>query len=201
MFRSYSGYIDIGPRHLFFYFFESRKDPDTDDVMMWLSGGPGCSAVTSVVFEQGACSRYREQSWSRVEHRAIGPCRVKDYDGDLLDNPFPWNTNANLIAIDQPIDVGFSYADFGETVVRLCSPLIQRKNLTFVSRARPSKLRRTWTHSYGFSLNISPSLRDAHSTWRGRRTVCVPSCNRHEILKSNQIAGSLCSSVCKRDLR
>ena len=39
--KSYSGYIDAdyGTKHLFFYFFESRSDPEKDDVLMWINGG------------------------------------------------------------------------------------------------------------------------------------------------------------------
>lgn len=39
--KAYSGYIDVdyGAKHLFFYFFESRRDPDKDDVLMWINGG------------------------------------------------------------------------------------------------------------------------------------------------------------------
>ncbi|KAG6890873.1 hypothetical protein C0992_012009 [Termitomyces sp. T32_za158] len=37
--NSYTGYIDIEARHLFFYFFESRNDPDKDDVIFWTTGG------------------------------------------------------------------------------------------------------------------------------------------------------------------
>lgn len=36
---AYTGYIDIGPRHLFFYFFESRNSPESDPVLMWTNGG------------------------------------------------------------------------------------------------------------------------------------------------------------------
>jgi len=36
---SYTGYIDVGAKHLFFYFFESRNDPDKDDVVFWTNGG------------------------------------------------------------------------------------------------------------------------------------------------------------------
>jgi len=43
--KSYTGYLDVdyGTKHMFFYFFESRSDPDKDDVLMWINGGPGCS--------------------------------------------------------------------------------------------------------------------------------------------------------------
>lgn len=70
--RSYTGYIDSGPRHrssspsppgpahehlntdsvhlqVFFYYFDSRRDPKSDDFILWTNGGPGCSvrALTS----------------------------------------------------------------------------------------------------------------------------------------------------------
>ncbi|KAF9060263.1 serine carboxypeptidase [Rhodocollybia butyracea] len=94
--NSYTGYIDIEARHLFFYFFESRNDPDTDDVIFWTNGGPGCSSSLGLFME-------------------LGPCRVLDEDGAKF-HPESWNTNANVFFIDQPIGVGFSYAEYGETV-------------------------------------------------------------------------------------
>jgi hypothetical protein len=43
-------------------------------------------------------------------------------------NEFSWNTRANLLVLDQPVGVGFSYADHGETVVRvLTSPMAQHQ--------------------------------------------------------------------------
>ncbi|KAE9404338.1 serine carboxypeptidase [Gymnopus androsaceus JB14] len=94
--NAYTGYIDIQARHLFFYFFESRNDPDTDDVIFWTNGGPGCSSSMGLFME-------------------LGPCRVLDESGPKF-HPESWNTNANIFFIDQPIGVGFSYAEYGETV-------------------------------------------------------------------------------------
>jgi carboxypeptidase C (cathepsin A) len=39
MYRVYTGYVDVGAKHLFFWFFESRKAPNQDDIMLWLNGG------------------------------------------------------------------------------------------------------------------------------------------------------------------
>ncbi|KAJ7612594.1 serine carboxypeptidase [Roridomyces roridus] len=93
---AYTGYIDIEARHIFFYFFESRNDPDTDDVIFWTNGGPGCSSSLGLFME-------------------LDPCRISDANGPSF-HPESWNTNANIFFVDQPIGVGFSYADYGESV-------------------------------------------------------------------------------------
>ena len=38
---------------MFFSFFESRNDPDKDDVIFWATGGPGCASELAVLFEHG----------------------------------------------------------------------------------------------------------------------------------------------------
>ncbi|KAH0831837.1 serine carboxypeptidase [Lanmaoa asiatica] len=94
--NAYTGYIDIEARHIFFYFFESRNDPATDDVIFWTNGGPGCSSSLGLFME-------------------LGPCKALSGNGTTY-HPESWNTNANIFFVDQPIGVGFSYADYGEAV-------------------------------------------------------------------------------------
>ncbi|KAJ7689701.1 serine carboxypeptidase [Mycena rosella] len=95
--NAYTGYIDIQARHLFFYFFESRSNPDKDDVIFWTNGGPGCSSGLGLFME-------------------LGPCRLVNAGNGTVFHPESWNSNANIFFIDQPIGVGFSFAEYGETV-------------------------------------------------------------------------------------
>ncbi|KAI5122141.1 hypothetical protein M0805_000788 [Coniferiporia weirii] len=98
----YTGYLDVdyGAKHMFFYFFESRRNPDEDDVMMWINGGPGCSSSLGLLMELGPCSIDMSNSSS---------------NGTVW-NPHGWNNEANIFFLDQPVGVGFSYADYGQVV-------------------------------------------------------------------------------------
>jgi carboxypeptidase C (cathepsin A) len=48
--KSYSGYIDIAEdKHLFFWFFESRHQPSSDPITIFLNGGPGADSMGSTL--------------------------------------------------------------------------------------------------------------------------------------------------------
>ncbi|KAJ5595339.1 alpha/beta-hydrolase [Penicillium hispanicum] len=90
----YTGWLDVGHKHLFFWYFESQNDPDTDPLTLWMTGGPGGSSMMGLFQE-------------------VGPCLVNEHGNGTYHNPYGWSRNSSLLFVDQPVDVGFSYVDEG----------------------------------------------------------------------------------------
>lgn len=102
--RQYSGYIGIPPYTLapiqqnysinsFFWFIEARQTPESAPLTIWLNGGPGSSSMFGLFNE-------------------VGPCEVVQMaDGSYGTQmrTFGWDRASNILFIDQPNQVGFSY--------------------------------------------------------------------------------------------
>ncbi|KAH8888454.1 serine carboxypeptidase [Thozetella sp. PMI_491] len=99
--KSYAGYVHLPPNFIdhasqdypintFFWFFEARKAPENAPLAIWLNGGPGASSIMGLLEENGPCF--------------IGPDSKSTYL-----NPWSWNNEVNMLYLDQPNQVGFSY--------------------------------------------------------------------------------------------
>lgn len=87
----YSGYIDnlVTGDHVFFVFMESKYASRKDPIILSLNGQTGCSSILDSWLETGLCLM-----------KSAG----------IETNPFSINNVANILYVDQPSDVGFSYS-------------------------------------------------------------------------------------------
>ncbi|KAG2729778.1 hypothetical protein I3843_01G260500 [Carya illinoinensis] len=87
----HAGYYNIEHSHaarMFYFFFESRNSKK-DPVVIWLTGGPGCSSELAMFYENG-------------------PFTIAD-NLTLVWNEYGWDQASNLLYVDQPTGTGFSY--------------------------------------------------------------------------------------------
>jgi cathepsin A (carboxypeptidase C) len=64
----------------------------------YTTGGPGCSSTTGLLFE-------------------LGPCRIAN-ETSVTYNKHSWNEHSNILFLDQPVNVGYSYSDDGSKIDR-----------------------------------------------------------------------------------
>ena len=66
---------------IFYWVFQSRQEThDTDPLVLWLTGGPGCASEVALFYENG-------------------PYQFAE-DGSLTSNPNSWNEISNLLFVD-----------------------------------------------------------------------------------------------------
>ncbi|OMO55139.1 Peptidase S10, serine carboxypeptidase [Corchorus olitorius] len=88
----HAGYYKLPNSHdasMFYFFFESRNSKK-DPVVIWLTGGPGCSSELALFYENG-------------------PFTIAD-NMSLTWNEYGWDQASNLLYVDQPIGTGFSFS-------------------------------------------------------------------------------------------
>lgn len=121
-----TGYVGVGDSatdqgggQVFYYFIESEDNPKEDPLMLWLTGGPGCSSFSGLAFE-------------------IGPIafKLEKYNGSvptLVLRPQAWTKACSIIFVDLPVGSGFSYG---------YTPHLQRSDFGLIKHA--SQFLRKW---------------------------------------------------------
>ncbi|KAJ9312527.1 hypothetical protein DTO271D3_7229 [Paecilomyces variotii] len=90
--ESYAGTLPNTPSGnstLFFWFFPSENPKASDEITIWLNGGPGCSSLDGLLQENGPFL------WQSGTYRPIR-------------NPYSWTNLTNVVYVDQPAGTGFS---------------------------------------------------------------------------------------------
>ncbi|KAF6160836.1 hypothetical protein GIB67_036037 [Kingdonia uniflora] len=94
-FRHYAGYIKVRPseeKALFYWFFEAEDRVDERPLVLWLNGGPGCSSIA-----YGAAQE-------------LGPFLIRN-NSKFIHNKYSWNKVANILFLEAPVGVGYSYSN------------------------------------------------------------------------------------------
>ncbi|MCJ1392187.1 hypothetical protein MMC18_005054 [Xylographa bjoerkii] len=92
--ESYAGTLSIDSNannhnRLWFWFFPSENPAASNEITIWLNGGPGCSSLDGLFQENGPFL------WQSGTFRPSP-------------NPFSWTNLTHMIYIDQPVSTGFS---------------------------------------------------------------------------------------------
>lgn len=91
-FKQYSGYLSVTDEKKFHYIYvESQNSPETDPVVFWFNGGPGCSSMIGYIQEHGPC------------------VFLEDSDQKPGENPHSWNKFANMVYLESPSGVGYNH--------------------------------------------------------------------------------------------
>ena len=89
---AFSGYLDIQDttKKIHYLFFEAQTDSANAPVLIWFNGGPGCSSMLGFMQENG-------------------PFKIQSGGTEFHEDEFSWNKETNILYIEQPAGVGYSY--------------------------------------------------------------------------------------------
>lgn len=95
-FNQYAGYVTVDERAgraLFYYFVQAQHNSSSKPVTLWLNGGPGCSSIGGGAFTE------------------LGPFFPRSDGRGLVRNTHSWNKVSNIIFLESPAGVGWSYSN------------------------------------------------------------------------------------------
>ncbi|KAI0743602.1 serine carboxypeptidase [Daedaleopsis nitida] len=130
-----SGYGDIASDgSIWFWFFEARHNPDTAPLTVWLQGEGGTSSMVGLLTENG-------------------PCRLNGDQTSVSPNPYSFNEVSNVLYIDQPVGVGFSYGSRNVTTTQGAAADVWEFLQIFFAHSRFAKFQKNdfglWSERYG----------------------------------------------------
>ena len=99
---------DVGGFNIstYFLYFETRHNPSTAPLAVYLAGGPGESSVYTALAGES------------------GPCHINTAGNATELNPWSFNNHVNMLYIDQPVQTGFSYDSLVNGTFNLSSEVV-----------------------------------------------------------------------------
>ncbi|WVZ51475.1 hypothetical protein U9M48_002620 [Paspalum notatum var. saurae] len=116
-FPMYSGYVTVDERAgraLFYWLQEVAVEAQPAPLVLWLNGGPGCSSVAYGASEE------------------LGAFRIRPDGATLFLNRYRWNTAANILFLDSPAGVGYSYTNTTSDLYNSGDMRTARESYTFL---------------------------------------------------------------------
>jgi len=171
---SLAGYMNVkgsqfdtdDDKNLFYWFFEKRTTSqipgsntpnlETEDgetpLVIWLTGGPGCSSSLALLTENG-------------------PCSVEDNGATTKVNPYSWTESANVLWLDQPADVGYSYGQGNDKNEEMISEDAYYFLQAWFKSDEGQKYKNAPLYIVGESYggHYAPAI--AHRIWRGNKDL------------------------------
>jgi len=173
---SMAGYMNVkgsqfdtkNDKELFFWFFEKRTTSqlpsnnsngnptlETGDgetpLVIWLTGGPGCSSSLALLTENGPCSVEADGASTKV-------------------NPHSWTESAHVLWLDQPANVGYSYGQGNDTNEEMISEDAYYFLQAWLQSEQGSKYKDAPLFIVGESYggHYAPAI--SHRIWMGNKT-------------------------------
>jgi hypothetical protein len=140
---------------MYFWFFEARQDAHEAPLSLWLQGGPGVPTSQAAVGENGPCIVLPDSKTTELA-------------------PWSWNDKVNMIYIDQPVQVGYSYDSLvNGTLDVVSSPFaykpasfnqtsVPATNLTLLTGTFPSQ---NMANAPNTTVAAAPFVYDFMQTW------------------------------------
>lgn len=119
----------------------------------------------------------------------LGPCNIDGPNSTVL-NPFGWNSQANLLVVDQPIGVGWSYADYGETVSTTEQAAVDIAAFLAIFMSEVEGLKGRALHLSGESYAVGSSIEIDRMTHADADAYRVDTCHFLELNYSTRTSGS-----------
>lgn len=116
-FDMYAGYVTVDKEHgraHYYFFAEAEEEPEKKPLVFWHNGGPGCSSIAYGFGEE------------------LGPFFINPGGKTLRLNPYAGNKLANVLFVESPAGVGFSYSNTSNDLLTSGDNRTAHDNYAFV---------------------------------------------------------------------